>query len=798
MGKKQKILGRLIGLGVTLFFLFTQLTGNLDFTDIFESRAFDLMSKMGASGHRNPNIELVTITEQDLAEFGQVPWPRHVFARAINNLSRAGAKVIALNTLLPETEEREGLRTVQRLKELYDISGLAQRGNGIEFEKELSKAVVDLDEDSKFYGAVEEAGNVVLPVCFVGGSNVSDLHCPDFVEKYAYKRVSGVDQQSRTSYLMRFSKLMPPVPSFASVAAGMGHINLFPDRDGCVREQVHVVRYLRNIYFPSFSMAIVKVFEGLKDEDIDVVLGEGIRLRVSPSSMIRVPFVDRQMGTLIRWGKGPDLAFHCTPFSKVFGNNIPGNLFRDKIVIIGPTAPVLGDLFPTPVSGGMPGIEIVANSVANIINQDFLLRPSWLPYAELLALVFFGLFLILAIPRLGTGTGAVVIMGLVLLYGLAGVMSFFLSNIWLKATPPILLLLLGYAFIISGRFLITGSMAGKDDDEGTQQIRPSSREIRGPEHARALPNLELPVKGAHGGDTGARLPKAWSVDSNPTLGRYEVVAEIGKGAMGVVYKGLDPKIGRNVAIKTLNLCEFDEDDVCEVKERFFREAESAGLLAHPNIVTIYDCGEEEELAYIAMEYLQGDDLEAYTRPGHLFSIRDTLRVISCVLDALDYAHLKNVVHRDIKPANIMMVKDTKEIKVTDFGIARITSSSKTKPGTVLGTPSYMSPEQVSGKKVDGRSDIFSVGVVLFELLTGQKPFVGEDVTSLMFKIAKERHPSARGINPRTPRVVEKIIDRALEKDLGRRYQRAGEMGAHLKKVIARVDEIISHKQSKGS
>ena len=296
--------------------------------------------------------------------------------------------------------------------------------------------------------------------------------------------------------------------------------------------------------------------------------------------------------------------------------------------------------------------------------------------------------------------------------------------------------------------------------------------------------------GGHPGDIGATI---MNMDTKPTLGRYQVVSELGRGAMGVVYKGEDPKIHRTVAIKTVRLTDFDEDLLDEMKERFFREAESAGLLTHPNIVTIYDAGEEHDLAYIAMEFLKGTDLEEYTKKDHLFSMRETLTIVSHVADALDYAHSKGIVHRDIKPANIMRLEETLEVKVTDFGIARITASSKTKTGVILGTPSYMSPEQVAGKKVDGRSDIFSLGVVLFELLTGTKPFTGEDMTALMYKVARERHPSIRTINPKTPPVVEKIIDKALEKDPEKRYQKAGQMAEHLKMVIAKIDEMQTRK-----
>jgi len=177
-------------------------------------------------------------------------------------------------------------------------------------------------------------------------------------------------------------------------------------------------------------------------------------------------------------------------------------------------------------------------------------------------------------------------------------------------------------------------------------------------------------------------------------------------------------------------------------------------------------------------------------------LRDVLHIITQVADALDYAHKNNIVHRDVKPANIMLLKDTGTIKVMDFGIARITSSSKTKTGVVLGTPSYMSPEQVAGKKIDGRSDIFSLGVVLFEMLTGQKAFISDDITSLMFQIAKEKHTSVRKFNPKIPLIVEKIIDKALIKDVKKRYQNAGLIAEHLRKIVERIDQFRKKRASK--
>ena len=265
--------------------------------------------------------------------------------------------------------------------------------------------------------------------------------------------------------------------------------------------------------------------------------------------------------------------------------------------------------------------------------------------------------------------------------------------------------------------------------------------------------------------------------------------------MGIVYKGIDPTIHRTVAIKTLRLTEFEGEDLIEIKQRFFREAESAGLLNHPNIVAIYDAGEEHDLAYIAMEFLNGENLVQFTHKESLLPMRHVLSIIAQVAGALDYAHGKQVVHRDIKPANIILLKETKTIKVTDFGIARITSSSKTKTGIVMGTPSYMSPEQVNGRKVDGRSDVFALGIVMYEMLTGQKPFVSDDVTSLLYKISHAKHPSARELNPKIPLVVEKIIDKALAKDVDQRYQKAGQMAEHLTRVVERIDQLREKRKS---
>jgi serine/threonine-protein kinase len=269
------------------------------------------------------------------------------------------------------------------------------------------------------------------------------------------------------------------------------------------------------------------------------------------------------------------------------------------------------------------------------------------------------------------------------------------------------------------------------------------------------------------------------------LGRYEIERELGKGAMGVVYLGKDPKIGRIVAIKTMALTqEFEADELKDVLERFFREAETAGRLNHPNIVTMYDAGEEHDLAYIAMEYLKGKDLAIYTKLDNLLPIAKVLSIASRVADALDYAHTLNVVHRDIKPANIMYDAESDTVKVTDFGIARITDSSKTKTGMVLGSPSYMSPEQLAGTKIEGRSDLFSLGVSLYQLLCGKLPFYGDSMAQLMFRIANEPHIDIRTVRADVPVCAVNIINKALSKNVAERYQNGAEMADAIRKCAS--------------
>ena len=286
---------------------------------------------------------------------------------------------------------------------------------------------------------------------------------------------------------------------------------------------------------------------------------------------------------------------------------------------------------------------------------------------------------------------------------------------------------------------------------------------------------------------GARPAGSAPAEEPQRLGRYQIEREIGRGAMGIVYLGLDTAINRRVAIKAIPLAsEFSDAELAEARTRFFREAETAGRLNHPNIVTIYDVGEERGLACIAMEFLKGRHLSEYATSSTLLEPRKTLELIARTAQALSFAHKQQVVHRDIKPANLMYDQAADVLKITDFGIARLTDSGATRTGIVLGTPSFMSPEQLEGRTVTGRSDLFSLGVSLFQLLTGQLPFTADSMTGLMQQIAEMPHPPLRAYRPDLPSCVDAIIDKALAKNPEDRFDSGAQMAAALEECRGKM------------
>ena len=294
--------------------------------------------------------------------------------------------------------------------------------------------------------------------------------------------------------------------------------------------------------------------------------------------------------------------------------------------------------------------------------------------------------------------------------------------------------------------------------------------------------------------------EAWgSVEPRPAahgglsmLGKHVIDKQLGQGAMGAVYLAHDPATGQHVAIKTMALArEFTGDDLADARNRFLREADMAGRLQHPDIVQILDAGETDGLAWIAMEMVDGTDLGQHTQPSRLLPVPVVLRVITRVADALAYAHTRGVTHRDIKPENIMLDLPREGVKVMDFGVARLADASRTRTGVILGTPSYMSPEQLAGQHVDGRTDLYSLGVTLFQLLTGRLPCEADSLGALMRAIARETPPNVCELRPELPPALGDVVALALQKHPATRYSSGEQMAEDLRAVLKMMPDAGS-------
>ncbi|VAW52319.1 Protein kinase [hydrothermal vent metagenome] len=704
-----------------------------------------------------------------------------------------------------------------------------------------------LDTDKTLAQSMQDAGNVIFYMPVVPGEPYGqpDAGLPAYVTKNKILESNIID--SATTNPEGFTPLpvidaYPPIAILGQQSNAIGASVPLPDVDGGIRTEPLVINYYGE-YYPSMALMLAAKSLNLGLKDIQVTVGSNVQLgrlniKTDGYSLMNTFFYSDD--------KNFNPPFQVDSFFDVLQGKIPAEKYKNKIVLIGGTALGIGDTFVTPINPTMSPVVTLAHSVSSILNEDFFIKPAWEIYARIGALLLVALYIMLLLPKLSAAIGFVITGILLLALFLTHYILMTTQGMWLQLMMPTLLLAVGHILLTTKRFFLSEKGKARLDIESAESNRMLGLSLQGQgqldmafEKFRRLPldksvlellyNLALDyerkrqfnkaksvydymadfdakfrdiktrsnraqsleetvILGGRGSSPGGTLLTGDGSVEKPMLGRYEVERELGKGAMGAVYLGKDPKISRVVAIKTMALSqEFEDDELVEVKQRFFREAETAGRLNHPNIVTIFDAGEEHDLAYIAMEYLKGSDLSKYIKPETILPLKQVLSIIQRSADGIDYAHQYNVVHRDIKPANIMWDPETDSCKITDFGIARITDSSKTKTGMVLGTPSYMSPEQLAGKKVTGQSDIFSLGVMLFQMVTGKLPFTGDSMASLMYKIANEEHPRPESINPKVPRCVSVIINRAMAKDITKRYQRGKDMVDDINKCLKIID-----------
>lgn len=779
-------------------------------------------------------IAIVNIDEKSIESIGPWPWPRHLIAEMISILKNNGARLIALDLAFNDYEQNQGLDEIRKLHDTIIKRGeLDQTGSWI--ISILNDVEKKLDNDKRLSEAVKESNNVILPVFGHLGKYETELLLNDdsYISRNSLK---SSDFNINKGKFIPANKLITPFPELAESCNGLGHLNLYPNE--FKKGQTHLLFFnYRGHVIPSMPLRIALDYLG-KIHGEALKKGKGLWPTESE--------VTADGEVLIKY-RGSRKSFPYYSFVDILKVKKVPAVFEDKIVLIGYTGEG-SPMVNTPVDPQMPRVEFTANIVEDLLQGRYLKRPPGTVYIEVLLIFLFGLITTLALPRLDFLNRLAFLLGLLFFTFLIGVISFVFFDTWLKTAYIALGVFFIYISMLVRDIIVGQRSIDRTSKEAMEMNRmlglsfqnqglldlafekfrkcaldDSMKDVvynlgldyerkrminkaiavyeyinRNDSKYRDLGDRILKLRKAIGalpvGDRSKtkkeeKILVADDLEIKPTVGRYEILEELGQGAMGIVYKARDPKINRLLAIKTIRFSdEFEEEKVKEVKERFLKEAEIAGQLSHPVIVSIYDVGEDYELTYLAMEFLEGEDLRAFTRKQTLLPLKKVLFIVHEVASGLNYAHSAGVIHRDIKPANIMILKNGK-VKVTDFGIAKAVSSSQTKSGVVLGTPNYMSPEQINGQNIDGRSDIFSLGIVFFELLTGQLPFQGKNLTNLLYQITHARHPSVKDINPKIPRPCEQIIDKALNKDPRQRFQSGGDLAKYIRVILDRIEQI---------
>ena len=772
-------------------------------------------------------VVIVQIDQKSIKEIGDWPWPRSVLADGIRRISEYRPRVMGIHLLFPGPRLNLGLKQVQAVRRsMRKDPYLKKRKSRIKFDRMLAQAAKDMDGDAQLIDAVNRSRNVVLPIQFFlknDSQSPNSNAAPNWLKRHSMLPAQFSRGQARGSFSLNAVSVLPTFQDLARRAGALGHDNVVADRDGTVRSTPLLIGY-QGRFFPSFALQVAAKYTGSSLRDIQPA-DSGLTLR-----RLDIP-TDGDYRMLIDFGSRKQ-QHASVSFIDVLKERVPASVLKDKIVLLGNTLPWTTATYRNAIGTESTSVYITADAVENIIGHRHFSRPVWTNVLEVLVVIYFGLFLVFVIPRLKPRDGAA-ILGIFLLtwicFSIVLLMSF---GYWVRIFAPVFLALLGYGFAGFHRFardaqqdsIELNKMLGLSFQnkgmldmafEKYKKCPVENRAVRellynlGQDYERkrmfnkaltvykylqtagryqdTLQRIETLESLGETGSSSASSKNGSIILNNgttkPTLGRYEIIRELGQGAMGVVYLGKDPKINREVAIKTLSYSSVEAELFDEFRERFLREAEAAGRLAHPNIVTIYDVGEEHDMAYMAMELLKGSDLHGYCRKGSLMPVDQVLAILASVADALEYAHDNGVVHRDIKPDNIILLDDG-QVKVADFGIARVMSASETQTGVLLGTPSYMSPEQVEGSKVDGRSDLFSLGIVMYEMLTGEKPFKGDNLANMMYSISNVAYTPAKKVAPKVPDCCSRIIKKLLIKDPQKRMAPAAAVAKKLRQCRA--------------
>jgi eukaryotic-like serine/threonine-protein kinase len=827
-----------VALAITLLFLLAVETG---WFAALDRQAYNLGVQFSSSKEAHEDVVVVAIDDESIQALGAWPWPRAVLAELTLLLGRAGPQVIGYNLPLDNPQNQDGIASLTELRKVLN----REKKLSSNVNRALRVAETTQRGDDRLAASFKAGGRIVLGMPYtVSNEPLGGLSpaLPAQLQRFVLEKVS-VNNAPRgfgwpTPGVTRAGKVFPPIAKFTRQVGSVGVIG----SDDIFNGEPLVVQYGSDV-LPSFALMMVTRGKGLSMEHIES------RSEISPELGGKSLGADVELRIYPRYYQGKDGKSPFAIFSliDVLAGNVDMGRFRDKVIIVGPTSTRLTPTMLTPTGDSISSTVATAHTVSSLLNNEQYRLPEWAIWAQRGLILSVGLYLMLVISRFRTNTAFFLSLFLVLMIFNAHFLLMSTQSLWLPMMAAVVMLLLGHLVLGTRQWMKVHLQGARDEvlaanrqvamalqaqgylDQAFEKFRhcrvddsllgqvynlgldyERKRQFNkagavykfilqhNPEYNDVSERIEQNKQAANtvvltGHDTGGPGPSLISSQDGvqkPKLGRYQIDREIGRGAMGMVYLGHDDKIGRTVAIKTMLLSADIEDGLRdEVRTRFFREAEAAGRLNHPNIVTVYDVGDEQDLAYIAMDYLKGKDLTAYITAKTRLPVSVVFSIISSIAMALDYAHQQHVVHRDIKPANIIYDREKNIAKVTDFGVACLTDASKTKTGTVLGSPYYMSPEQLAGKKVDGRADLFSLGVTLYQMLSGALPFNGDSIANLMYNIANEAHPDIRRFRGDLPNCVQKLVNKALQKDVAKRFQTGKEMALAMKRCQEHIREM---------
>jgi CHASE2 domain-containing sensor protein len=686
---------------------------------------------------------IITIDEDSISKLGSWPWPRSYFSTIIDILTHAKAKTIGIDILfehkdndfiIDEIRNFEGsFKTlIQDPSEHYDI-----------FLNYIQEMEDRIDHDKKMIESIARANNVILPVHFKLNQFIPGLKQEPFTQMVDPLDLPLTPRAEELFTPHTANSVTMPFSEVCGMAAGLGHMNVKLDIDGQVREHILTVMY-QDKYYPSLPLRAIIHYLGLQQKDLEILPPKGLR------AGNRYFDTDNQLNVRIQKGVSsvPKYSFY-----DVIQGLIPEQHFKDRIVLIGGNSTLLRlpDYHQLPDNFSLP--EYHAIVIENLLSKTTINRPEWIHLTELMIMVLFGFFIAFVLPRNGLLGGFFFSIIFICVWTVGCVVLLSVEHLWLKWTYPTMELLLGLIIIIPRQVFVT---------------------------EKSLPPMLQTMINRH-----PRVHKG--------LDKYEVSEELGRGILGVVYRANDLENQRWVAIKTIQLNTGRASEQLEnAKQLFIKEARAASLLKHSGIVEIYDVGLENDICYIVMEYLEASALHTHFTKKSLLPLRKVLFYIIQICDALSFAHQKWIIHGGIKPGNIFLLrKDI--IKVSDFGIDTFAKAIGNHTGELLFTPGYMSPEQVKGQKTDGRSDLFSVGVLLYHLITAELPFNGTSLSELMYNISHHEPASPRSINPKIPTALELILIKALAKEPNDRFQSAESFARHLRVLDQKIALAVSKK-----